>query len=271
MTCLRARTGREPIVLVLEDCHWIDALSRDLLEVVGRAAADLPVLVVLAYRPAAEPAGGLGIERIADFSEIALDELDREEASLLIRSKLAQVLGGAGGRADRRRAGRPRDGRGPRAIRSTSRSWSASSPPRAWTRPTPPRSAPCSCPESLHSLVLSRIDTMAEGPRRTLKVASVVGRVFEAPTLPGAYPELGDLEQVVEQLDVLRTVDLVTPGSRSRTARTCSSTSRRRRSPTRACRSRSGPMLHGRIGRYIETAGRRPSSSSSTCSPITSG
>ena len=33
---------------------------------------------------------------------------------------------------------------------------------------------------------------MAEAPRRTLKVASVVGRVFEAPTLPGAYPELGD-------------------------------------------------------------------------------
>ena len=36
-------------------------------------------------------------------------------------------------------------------------------------------------PESLHSLVLSRIDTMAEGPRRTLKVASVVGRVESGP------------------------------------------------------------------------------------------
>ncbi len=35
---------------------------------------------------------------------------------------------------------------------------------------------------------------MAEAPRRTLKVASVVGRVFEAPILPGAYPELGDLD-----------------------------------------------------------------------------
>ena len=34
----------------------------------------------------------------------------------------------------------------------------------------------------------ARIDTVAEEPRRTLKVASVVGRVFEAPMLPGRLP-----------------------------------------------------------------------------------
>ena len=55
-------------------------------------------------------------------------------------------------------------------------------------------------PESLHSLVLGRIDTIGEGPRRTLKVASVVGRTFEAPILPGAYPELGTLDAVVDNL-----------------------------------------------------------------------
>ena len=59
-TVLRARADREPIVLVLEDCHWIDALSRDLLESLGRSAAALPVLFVLAYRPEATPGGGLG-------------------------------------------------------------------------------------------------------------------------------------------------------------------------------------------------------------------
>ena len=30
-----ARAGEEPLVLVLEDCHWIDPLSRDLLEVLA--------------------------------------------------------------------------------------------------------------------------------------------------------------------------------------------------------------------------------------------
>ena len=50
---------------------------------------------------------------------------------------------------------------------------------------------------------------MAEAPRRTLKVASVVGRVFEAPILPGAYPELGPLDEVLVHLDTLRAADLV--------------------------------------------------------------
>ena len=39
--CLRARASEAPLVLVLEDCHWLDPLSRDLLEVLGRALAGL--------------------------------------------------------------------------------------------------------------------------------------------------------------------------------------------------------------------------------------
>ena len=59
--------------LVLEDCHWIDELSRDLLEALARAAASLPVLIVLAYRPGGGAGGGLGLERLPQFSEIVLD------------------------------------------------------------------------------------------------------------------------------------------------------------------------------------------------------
>ena len=66
-------------------------------------------------------------------------------------------------------------------------------------------------PESLHSLILSRIDTLSEAPRRTLKVASVVGRVFQAPTLPGVYPELGTIDDVRAHLGMLRLLDLVNP------------------------------------------------------------
>jgi class 3 adenylate cyclase/tetratricopeptide (TPR) repeat protein len=205
---LRARASREPVVLVLEDCHWIDALSRDLLEALGRSAAAAPVLFVLAYRPEATPGGGLGVERIADFEELMLDQLDAVDAAQLVRSKLAQVLGASAPAEvgdelvalihDRSEgnplyaeelvtylAGRGIDLHDADAIRSIE------------------------LPESLHSLVLSRIDEMTDAPRRTLKVASVVGRVFEAPVISGAYPDLGDLPEVVENLDVLRTADLV--------------------------------------------------------------
>ena len=59
--CLRAQARAAPLLIALEDCHRIDPLSRDLLEVLARAIADLPVMIVLAYRPAAEPGGDLGI------------------------------------------------------------------------------------------------------------------------------------------------------------------------------------------------------------------
>ena len=211
-TCLRDRAAGEPLVLVLEDCHWIDALSRDLLEALGRAALGLPVLIVLAYRPTDEPGGGLGVERLPSFSEIGLAELDAHDAAELIRSKLDQVRTTGGEAGSGSEAGEAlvalvieRSGGNPFYIEELITYISSHG--------VDPGDAAAvralELPESLHSLVLSRIDTMGEEPRRTLKVASVVGRVFEAPVLPGAYPELGGLDTVIEQLDTLRAADLV--------------------------------------------------------------
>ena len=49
---------------------------RDLLETLVRVSASAPVLFVLAYRPAASTGGGLGLERLPQFHEIALSRLD---------------------------------------------------------------------------------------------------------------------------------------------------------------------------------------------------
>lgn len=251
-TCLRARSEREPLVLVLEDCHWIDALSRDLLEVLGRVTADLPVLIVLAYRPASEPGGGLGVERIADFSEVVLDELGTDDAAALIRSKLEQVLGAGDGvdiGADLVDLVIDRSQGNPFYIEELVSFIAAQG--------VDPGDAAAiravQLPESLHSLVLSRIDTMEEAPRRTLKVASVVGRVFEAPTLPGAYPELGDLAEVVAHLDTLRTADLVSLDrelDRAYLFKHVATQEVAYESLPFAVRS----MLHGRVGGYLEAA-----------------
>ncbi|MGK2851275.1 MAG: tetratricopeptide repeat protein [Candidatus Limnocylindrales bacterium] len=251
-TCLRARSDREPIVLVLEDCHWIDALSRDLLEVLGRVTADLPVLVVLAYRPASVPGGGLDVERIADFSELLLDEMGPDDAATLIRSKLEQVLG-LGDEveigADLVELVTDRSQGNPFYIEELVSFIAAQG--------VDPGDAAAlravQLPESLHSLVLSRIDTMDEAPRRTLKVASVVGRVFEAPILPGAYPELGDLDGVIANLDTLRTADLVSldrEQDRAYLFKHVATQEVAYESLPFAVRS----MLHGRIGGYLEGA-----------------
>jgi class 3 adenylate cyclase/tetratricopeptide (TPR) repeat protein len=247
-TCLRARSATEPVVLVLEDCHWIDELSHDLLEVIGRATAGLSVLVVLAYRPSAEVGGGLGIERLPAFSEVGLAVLDEADATALIRSKLEQLTGSADAAGDSLVAlVTERSGGNPFYVEELI-SFIASQ----GIDPADEGSLrSVELPESLHSLVLSRIDTVAEQPRRTLKVASVVGRLFRAPILPGAYPELGTIEGVVGHLDSLRALDLVTLDREAEQAYLF------KHVVTQEVAYESLPFavratLHGRIGRFLE-------------------
>jgi class 3 adenylate cyclase/tetratricopeptide (TPR) repeat protein len=204
--CLRARAAEEPLVLVLEDCHWIDALSRDLLEVLARAVPPLRVLILLAYRPAREPGGELGIERLAHFSELSLPDFEREEAEQLIGTRLQPLLGS--------------DAEVPEALTELVVGRAEGNPfyieellnyIQAQGVDIADESAlsRLELPESLHSLILSRVDTLSEAPRRTLKVASVVGRSFFAPALPGIYPELGSLAEVRGHLGTLGMLDLV--------------------------------------------------------------
>ena len=205
--CLRARAAEEFVVIVLEDCHWIGPLARDLLTALVRATAALPVLFVLAYRPAAAPG-----------------RRARARAAAAVRRAPARRA-----RAGRGRAARPlqagaalRRRRGGVAVHSSSSSWRARRATRSTSRSSSTTSTgtgvdpqdeaalrELELPESLHSLILSRVDTLGEAPRRTLKVASVVGRSFLAPALPAVYPELGTPTDVGAHLATLRALDLV--------------------------------------------------------------
>ena len=108
-------------------------------------------------------------------------------------------------------------------------------------------------PESLHSLILSRIDTLDESPRRTLKVASVLGRVFRAPMLPGGLPGARRARRGGGAPAGARREPTSSTSTRRPSRRISSSTSSRRKSPTRACRSRSARCCTSAVGGYIET------------------
>ncbi len=124
-------------------------------------------------------------------AELALDRMEPDDVAQLVRSKMEQLVGDG-----RRRRATPlvdlvaaRSEGNPFYVEELLNYIVAQGDRRR--RPGADRDV-VRLPESLHTLVLSRIDAAAEGPRRTMKVASVVGRVFEAPTLPGAYEELGE-------------------------------------------------------------------------------
>ncbi|MEI7744620.1 MAG: AAA family ATPase, partial [Chloroflexota bacterium] len=245
---LRTRAAEAPFVVILEDCHWIDELSRDLLRVLLRTAASLPVLFVLAYRPAAEPGGDLGIAAEPGFAELALDRMSTGEIAVLARAKAEQLAGAEVVVSDDlvslvadRAEGNP-------FYAEELLSYLVAG---GVDLGDPAAAATIRLPESLQSLILSRIDAAAEGPRRTVKVASVVGRVFEAPTLPGAYAELGSLDDVLRDLDALRTLDLVSLDRAADMAwmfKHVVTTEVAYESLPYAMRA----DLHGRVGEYLE-------------------
>ncbi len=47
---LAALAARQPLLLLLEDLHWADPASLDLLRIAGRDLADLPLLLLVTYR-----------------------------------------------------------------------------------------------------------------------------------------------------------------------------------------------------------------------------
>lgn len=206
LDCLRIKADRAPILLVLEDCHWIDPLSFGLLNAIARNIADLPVLMLVLYRPLQTHENLLEIlRRSPHFTEIALTEFTPEEASHLIELKLAQFFGTTGdissdliSRITDRAQGNPFyieellnlihdrgiDPRDSQALEALE------------------------LPDSLNSLIISRIDQLAESEKLTLKVASVIGRVFKANWIWGSSPDIGAAEDIKRQLVNLSSMEL---------------------------------------------------------------
>jgi predicted ATPase/class 3 adenylate cyclase len=204
--CLRAWAGEYPLLLVLEDCHWLDPLSRDLIEEVGRALADRSVLLLLVYRPwdvLGVPAPK--VDGLPHFIEAVLTEFTPQEAERLIQLKLDEFFGS--------------EVDAPRAFVAQITDRADGNPfyieellNYLQGRGIHPRDsealAAVDLPSSLYSLVLSRMDQLTESQQTAMKVASVIGRLFQAAMVWGVYPQLGSFEAVKADLEALSALEL---------------------------------------------------------------
>ncbi len=205
--CLRGRAKSGPIFLVLEDCHWIDPLSHDLLEAIGRAIADLPVLLVMSYRPMDAQSGQtLRVSQLPHFTEIKLNDFTPQEAGRLISLKLEQFFGA--------QTAIPQDFISKITDKAQGNPFYIEELLNyLQDRKIDPRDSQAlkqlDFPANLHSLILSRIDQLTENQKITIKVASIIGRQFRAAMLWGAYPQLvGGEPQVRADLEALGRLDL---------------------------------------------------------------
>jgi adenylate cyclase len=204
---LQQAAQQTPLLIVLEDLHWLDPLSHDLLDALAGAVAAYPVCFLLAYRPPENARlQAPRLEKRENFTPLFLKELSWTEAAQLARVKLAQLYPDGGGAlyaalVDElltRAQGNPffleellnylRDqGIEPGDMGDGRR---------------------LELPDSLHTLILSRIDQLPARQKLIIRAASVIGRRFPVKWLTGYYPDLGESAQLQADLVQLDALDL---------------------------------------------------------------
>jgi adenylate cyclase len=198
---LREKAQQQPILIVLEDCHWIDPQSQRLLQFMARNVSTLPVMLVLLHRPIDTPL----VPPFENHTEITLPLFTEDETRELIALKLRQLFGDVGEL--------------PNALLQRITQIGGGNPfyvdelmnllrDRNIDVTDPDILLQTDLPPGLHALIQSRVDGLREDEKTVLKVASVIGRLFRASWIPGSYPEIGTFDGVLQQLTRLEALEL---------------------------------------------------------------
>ncbi len=199
---LIALARRQPLVLVFEDLHWADAISLDLLTYLVEATRSTPILLVCVYRPEPPPKlkhfGAVAAAKCPDqYIEVLLRELSPDQSRQMVRSMLqAEVLPRAIDELLGQVWGNPF------FVEETVRAlietgllfrsdgeWNARS---AGTLPVP---------DSIQSVILSRVDRLPPELKRVLYAAAVIGRLFQPKLLKVIVPPGTDVESALYRLE----------------------------------------------------------------------
>ena len=83
---LEGLARQQLVVMIVEDAHWIDSTSRELLDLTIERARSLPVLLIVTFRPEFQPPW-TGQSQV---TMLALNRLDRRDRTTLVK----QIVGG---------------------------------------------------------------------------------------------------------------------------------------------------------------------------------
>ncbi len=204
------KTGEtKPLAIILEDAHWLDSASWALARQVSQSVR--PLLLVLALRPLAEPvqADFRQLLERAVVERIPLAPLDSEEAITLVCQRLdvthlprkvEQLL-------TLKAEGHPffceelvyalRDGGYIRVEDGVCKLTAAGQELQN-----------LDFPDTIEGVITSRIDALSPQQQMTLKVASVIGRIFGYQVLSSIYPIESDKPQLVSHLNALERLEI---------------------------------------------------------------
>jgi class 3 adenylate cyclase/tetratricopeptide (TPR) repeat protein len=203
-----ASLARErPLLYVLEDLHFADSASLELLWFVASRASRVPILLLLAQR--AGPGSPEPRPVRTNFSQLVLEPLSDEEAARIIDATFDWIPDELRDKIVTRAGGNPFFIE--ESIRSLVESGAVAKDEKGeWQLRERP--AALEVPATLHGVVAARIDRLPPTARETIQLASVIGQRFGDRVLREAGgPRLAD------SVDELIGADLVleaAPGER---------------------------------------------------------
>jgi len=213
---LRTWSRSQPLVLVFENAHWMDDTSGDLFEVVAKAIADVPIMIVVIVRPIAETGATThalaAIEKLDNYHPLKLAELSQQDIERLIEnllggplSLLATLLISAKAQGNPFFTRELVD-----ALRESNQlveadgKWVLSDgmietmrkanvliqEEGAWVlaKAADLSTINLGIPDSVHGVILARLDRLPDSHKPTIKIASVIGYSFELGLVAQVHP-----------------------------------------------------------------------------------
>jgi len=179
---------RRPLVLVLEDLHWVDKVSEEFLGFLAESVRGARILLLATYRPGYRPPW---IDK-SYAGQTPLQPLSRDDAIQMVRSVLRvenlidlvtqEIVAKADGNPFfleqlALHAGEARDLRADLMV-----------------------------PNTIHDVVMARIDRLPEETKRFLQTAAVIGREFPLRLLKAVWKGPGSAEDQLRELSRLEFV-----------------------------------------------------------------
>ena len=198
-----------PTVIYIEDFHWVDTSSLELIEALFRLVEEYRILFIIVFRPGYAETGERIIKSIEEnypihWTRIDLEPLNEAESETLLSNLLRikglplhirdQILQRAGGN--------------PFFIEEVVRSLidEGAVVLKNGDYEVTEKVKQVVIPQSIHALIMTRIDRLDEATRNLVRMASVIGRNFFYRVLAEVA---SNIEEIDRRLDHLKEIQLI--------------------------------------------------------------
>jgi predicted ATPase/class 3 adenylate cyclase len=210
-----AEAHQKPLVLILEDLHWADAGSLELLDFLIDILAKHPVVIVAVSRTFADDKLAEIVKKASDqlrlrFTDLSLKSLSPDQSDRLLSQLLAihNMPEGLRNHIVQRASGIPLYLE--EILRMLMDRNLLKREEGHWQFTDQVELATLGVPDTLEGLILTRFDHLELVQRHVLKVASVIGRAFASDVVIDCLPSLTK-EEVTRSFAILLDREFILP------------------------------------------------------------